>query len=665
MENRFGVKDFIIIVLLVVVGVLVLIAMKQFDRQWDDVKSISARVDGQAQELRQIHDALNRGIVVANNGGPTTQGVAANVDDPFARIRAATTQPGFAKGDWMIEMFPGQVAKLTPLLSGDVYASDVQDYVLESLAQRDPETLKWTGLIASEWKITTNPEAYEKFAAEQRKLPRTDEDIKKDPGAPEGAAFEKFAAEQRKLTRTNDDIAKDPKAPEAVHIRFKLRDGVHFSDGTPLTADDVVFTYNFIMNEKIAAPRQRAYMERIRRVEKIGPLEVEFVYTEPYFEAFDLAAGFGIMPKHFYEQFQPEDFNQSVGYLMGSGPYRMEDPKSWKPGMLIQLVRNERYWGLQPAFDRHVFKEISSDKARLSTFRNGEADRFGASPEQYRELIKDQGLMSKVKRFEFQSPTGGYRYVAWNEKNALFADKRVRQALTMLLDRERMIQEIALGYGVMATGPFNPSSNQYNKDVKAWPYDVDAAKKLLTDVGFTLGSDGVLHMADGKAFEFKLTYPAGGGNYDRMALFMKDAYAKAGIVLKPDPLEWGAFTQRLEDKNFEAISLGWSAGIETDVFQMFHSSQMGPGGDDFMSYKNEEFDRLCAEARSTMDESKRMPLWQKCHAILHEDQPYTFLWFGKSLVFIDNRIENIQLTKTGMSSTNEWYVPSGKQKWTK
>jgi peptide/nickel transport system substrate-binding protein len=641
MENRFGLKDAILFLLVSALILLVILAMVQYDHQWTLIQRVQGQLDEQSQELRNINTMLSNGVALRGNGGsPTTQSgvaVAPAMDgDPFARLRAAPTQPAYSQGVWVIGMFAGQVAKLTPMLSGDVYARDVQDYVLESLAQRDPNTLAWSPFIATEWRVKDDSAAYDAYVARQKTAGKTDE-----------------------------EIAKDPKLPEAVTIDFKMRDNVRFSDGEPLTADDVVFTYDFIMNPAIAAPRDRAYLERIKRVVKKGPYEVEFVFQQPYFEAFSLAGGLGILPKHFYEKFKAEDFNQSTGYLMGSGPYRLEDPTAWKPGMPIQLVRNDRYWGLAPAFDRLVFQEISSDKARLATFRNGKADIFGATPDQYRQLIDDPSLMSHVQRFEYQSPVSGYRFIAWNEKNPLFADKRVRQALTMLLDRDRMIQQIYYGYAVLATGPFSPLSKQYNHELKPWTYNVNAAEKLLTDAGFKVGSDHLLHAPDGKPFRFNFTYPAGTSNYDQMALFMKDSYAHAGIVVNPDPLEWGAFTQRLQDKNFEAISLGWSAGVETDIYQMFHSSQAGPGGDDFMSYKSPELDKLIDEARRTMDDSKRMKLWQQAHAVLHEDQPYTFLWFGKSLVFVDNRIKNIQRVTLGLNPRTEWYVPASMQKWTK
>jgi peptide/nickel transport system substrate-binding protein len=443
-----------------------------------------------------------------------------------------------------------------------------------------------------------------------------------------------------------------------------MRPGVRFSDGIALTVDDVIFTYDFIMNPDIAAPRARAAYDRIKAVKKIGDDEVEFIFKEPYFQAFELAASMQIMPKHFFSKFSAREFNESVGLLLGSGPYRMEDSTNWKPGANLQLVRNNGYWGVPSSFDRLVFREISSDKGRLAAFRNGEVDTFGASPEQYVSLIKDKSLMDHVQRFEYQNPIGGYRFVAWNEKNDLFRKKEVRQALTMLLDRQRMIQQIAYGYGVQATGPFSPLTSQCDPDVKPWPYDVARAKKILADAGFAdRNGDSVIENADGKPFEFKLTYPGGGANYEKMVLFMKDAYAHAGIVLKPDPLEWGVFTDRLSNKNFEAISLGWSSGIENDIFQMFHSSQAGPGGDNFISYGNPELDALITQARTTVDEEKRMPLWRKCHDIIHEDQPYMFLWYGKSLNFVDQRIQNVKEVKLGLNPTDEWFVPIGQQRY--
>lgn len=609
MDNRFGLKDFVLSLLLIVLIISVWLAMKQYDRQWEVIDAIDRKLDEQTRELTQLRRTISSGVVATHT---PSQGISPQTDNnPFERVNTAQAQKDFAVGDWLVDAFSGGLAKLTPLLSGDLYASIIQNHVLDSLATRNPDTLQWQGLLAKGWQIS-------------------------------------------------DD---------GMTITFQLRDGITFSDGTPLTADDVVFTFDLIMNEEIAAPRHRAYFRTIERIEKIGTLEVTFHYREPYFEAFELAASFTVLPKHFYSQFSPEAFNQSVGLLLGSGPYRLEDPTNWKPGKLIQLVRNDRYWGVPPAFDKLVYKEITNDVARLTAFRNGDIDLFAAQPEQYRAMLVDKALAERANHYEYLSPIGGYRYIAWNQRRndepTRFADKRVRQAMTMLTDRAQLVQEVMLGYAVPATGPFNPNSKQQSPAVKLWPYDVDAAKKLLSQAGFEdRDGDGVLESETGQPFQFKLTYPSGNDNYKKMSLFLKDAYAKAGIVVEPDPLEWSVFTERLRNKDYEAITLGWTSGIETDIYQMFHSSQMLAGGDNFMSYANEELDSTIDVARLTVDESKRIPLWHRCHDILHEDQPYTFLFFGKSLRFIDNRINNVEMVKLGLNPNDEWWVPRAKQRWT-
>jgi peptide/nickel transport system substrate-binding protein len=233
----------------------------------------------------------------------------------------------------------------------------------------------------------------------------------------------------------------------------------------------------------------------------------------------------------------------------------------------------------------------------------------------------------------------------------------------MLLDRQHLIDQVMLGYAVQATGPFNPLSKQYNPEVKPLPYDVNGAIALLKEAGFEdRNGDGVIESADGARFEFKLTYPSGSNNYEKMVLFMKDAYARAGIVLIPDPLDWSVLVERLNKKNFEAVSLGWTAGIESDIFQMFHSSQTIEEGDNFMNYRSERLDKAVEQARRTVDEDKRMPLWREAHRIIHEDQPYTFLFFPKSLMFLDARIKNVQQIRLGLNPRSEWYVPKAQQR---
>jgi peptide/nickel transport system substrate-binding protein len=635
MENRFGVKDFVLYLLIIVLIIVVVLGMKQYDRQWDLLQRIQQQGLDQASDLADIHRQLARGLSIKTAAAPSTQ----PGDDPFARIKAAEDMPGYARGDWFVDSGPNS-DRLTPIISGDVFAATVQSHVMESLVTRDPVTLEYQPLLALPgWVI---------------------EDHVADYVAYRSAQFKKGVKP--------DDFLKDSNAPIPLKITFKLRPNLAFSDGVPLTVADVVWTFNLIMNKDVSAARYRSAMNKIRRVTATGDNQVTFEFNEPYFDALGLAGGMAVLPQHFYGKYSPADFNKIPGLLLGSGPYKMDDPTGWTPGKQVVLLRNDRYWGEPSAFNRLVFRIISNDLSRLTAFKNGELDYFQATPEQYQSLLQNQQVVARTQHFDYETATSAYYYIAWNQqrdgKPTRFTDLRVRQAMTMLTDRQRICEDIMLGLAIPANGPFNHLGKQSNPDVKSWPFDVARAKALLKEAGYTDDGSGVLKGSDGQPFSFRITYRSGSPMYDQIMLFLKDSYARAGVTMTPDPLDWSMFRQRMQDHNFDAICLGWSAGVEDDIYQMFDSSQIADGGDDFMSYKNEKLDHLIEQARETVDEAKRLPLWRQCHSILHEDQPYTFLFTRKTTAFVDKRIHNVQKIPLGLNPVDEWFVPLPLQKWT-
>ncbi len=628
MENRFGIKDLVLFLLLGVLVVVVLLAMKQYDRQWQVLDEIRKQGAEQTAELSRIRRSIASGVTLgggapttraaAGANGPTSPGALPGVSDPFFRVMEARQNPDYATGDWLVDNFPANIAKLTPLISVDLYARLIERKVVETLAYIDPVTLKYVPMLATSWQVS----------------------------------------------------------PDGLTITFQLRQGVTFSDGHPFTADDVVFSFDWMMNPKVAAPSARSEFEFCEKVEKISDYEVAFKFKKPYFNSLETAAAtLEILPKHFYSKYEPDKYNDQLGMLMGTGPYRMPDPEGWRPGKLIELVRNERYWGEPAPFNKIVFNEVIEEVAAQTMFRNGQIDRYSAQPDEYVEMVKDKALTARTEHMEFSSPLGGYAYIGWNQerqgKPTAFADKRVRQAMTMLLDRERICREVYLGYANVATGPFEPQSEQADPNVKAWPYKPDAAKALLEQAGFKdRNGDGVIDGPDGTPFRFKLTYPSSSKLYERAVFLMKDGLAKAGISMEPDPQDWPIVQKKLTNRDFDAITLRWGGGsIEGDITQMFHSSQIKDNGDNFIHYVNPDIDKAIDEAKSTVDAAKRMPLWHKCHQILHEDQPYTFLLNQQYLYFFDKRIHNVKPAKLGLNYWGynvmpiAWYVPGPMQKY--
>lgn len=623
MDRRLGAKDLILFVLMAVVIITLFLGMKQYDRQWEELKFLQSQARTQTDDLLAISKTLNlvlkeRGTAVPATMGPAnpTTAVAATPtaapsdpkNDPFYYQKLAQAMPGYASGDAFVRGIPN-IEKITPLTSTDMYSRYIQAGVLETLAIRDARTLEWVPLLAKSWSISS----------------------------------------------------------DGLTITFRIRPEAGFSDGSRLTADDVIFSYAWIMNPKVDAPRERAYYQKIEKVEKDGDDGVVFHFKDPYFKSFEIAAGLQIMSKGFYGKFPIDDFNKNPGLLFGSGPYRLENPTNWSPGKPLKLVRNERYWGAPPAIEKLIFKEFSDDVAKVTDFRNGGNDGlFQLFPEEYMELKKDPELAKRTQHFEYQTPTAGYRYIAWNQqrngKPTIFADKRVRRAMTMLTDRRWIAEDLSLGLATVITGPFIPGSKQCDMSIKPIPFDPDAAKALLKEAGFT-DDNGTLKTPAGDPFKIQLTYPSGNKAYQQMVLFLKDSYAAAGIAVEPNPLNWSVFGQRLKNREFEAITLGWSSNLEGDLYQAFHSDQIKDGGDNMISYSNPELDKTISMARATVDATARMELWHKAHRIIAEDQPYTFLVTRKWLDFISGRFSNIQVTRVGLNDQAEWYVPTTGQKY--
>jgi peptide/nickel transport system substrate-binding protein len=686
MENRFGVKDLIVIFLLISIIAIIGIAMVQYDRQMQRLTSIDTQLRSmneqsasQSKFLQQISQQLASGISL--NSGNTIRPVqidtANDPKDPFVDVRKAMANADYSRGDWLVSNMGTKMSKLTPLLSSDVYASIVQNRVQESLAYRDPETFEWRPLLAQSWSNPTlNLEAWQTFIDERLKVPLTRDDVLKERDLPpekQAEARQKYIDSRLKEGRTRDSVVNEADCPEAVTVRFQLRRGVQYSNGEPFVAADLVWTFNWIMNPAVNAPRHRAYYGRMKSVTAIGDYEVEIKFKEPYFEYFGLAASLTPMSQKFYGRFNPSEFNDKVGLLLGTGPYRLEDPENWRPGKPVVLFRNERYWGVTPTFDRVYYHEVEEDAAELTMFRNGELDIFGAQPEQYETLIKDPDITKKSQNYKYYSRDGGYSYVAWNQlrkgQPTRFADKRVRQAMTMLIDRDRLAQEIYRGFGKPAPGPFGIASKQNDPNIKPWPYDFKKANELLAEAGYkTKNSEGILLGPDGQPFKFKLIYSNKNPIGESIVLQIKASLGRAGIVLEQEPTDWPVMMQKLDQQDFDAITLGWSGGIETDIYQMFHSSQIGGGADNYPAYKNPELDKLIEQARRELDEEKRIPIWRKAHQILHEDQPYTFLLYRESLAFYDRRLKNVYQTRSGMNyvSTDDmpipYYVPAAEQR---
>ena len=234
--------------------------------------------------------------------------------------------------------------------------------------------------------------------------------------------------------------------------------------------------------------------------------------------------------------------------------------------------------------------------------------------------------------------------------------------MTSIIDRKKIIDHLLKGGGRIITSPFYTEGGQNDPDIKPWPYDPERAKELLDEAGWIDHDGDGIRDKDGIPFRFKFMYNSSNTLYIRLVKLLKDEAARIGIDVVADPYEWSVLLPKLTSRQFEATVMGWGGDVIDDPYQLWHSSQIGNGASNYVGFNNPEADELIVTARKTLDEVKRNKLFQKLHLILHEEQPYTFLFERPYMRLLDKRFKNVKIHKMGINWL-EWYVPKELQKY--
>jgi len=446
---------------------------------------------------------------------------------------------------------------------------------------------------------------------------------------------------------------------DGLEMTFRLRKDINFSDGVAVTADDVIFSYETIINPDVDAHALANYYYPIKEVIQIDSHTVKFVFRELYFKGPEIGGLMPIVPKHIYKFSDASEFNKRRSEPVGSGPYLFE---KWDVGQEVVLRRNENYWGRKPKLEKIVFRVITNEVAALQSLRSHQVDFIVPTSEQFVELSADEEFVKEFECLSYWNPGVGYSYIGWNQNTAFFADRRVRLAMTHLVDRETIIKHLMKGQGRIVTGPFYVLGKQYDSSIEPWPYDPERAKELLDEAGWRDTDKDGIRDKKGAPFRFKFMIVSGYVPGEQIAKLLKDEMAKAGIDLIPDPYEWSVFEERLNTRSFDATMLAWGGTVLTDPYQIWHSSQIAGRGSNRVGFNHAEADALIEEARRTLDESKRNKLYHRFHRILHNEQPYTFFRARPSLRFLDRRFKNVKIHKLGLNPL-EWYVPEDQQRY--
>jgi len=470
----------------------------------------------------------------------------------------------------------GEPPTIHPITASDYYAQLVQNYVCEGLLTRDSETYDWKTRLSDKW-----------------------------------------------------EVSKDNKT-----FTFHIRKDATFHDGTPVTAEDVKFSFDAIFNPAYEAAQLRPYYEGIARVDIVDPHTVKFIAKDAYVKNFESAATMNIIPKHVYGDVEKsKKMNRT---LVCSGPYALS---KFDRGQMIVLKKFDKWWGNnEPSYKgNYNFATITmrfykEENVLLERAKKGDLDYIDLKIESY--MKKTDGApwgKTIIKHKVENSAPKDYAFVGWNFRNPLFQDKNVRIALAHLMNREEMNKKFRYSMSELATGAVYNKS-EFAPNIKPFEYSPKKAQELLAKAGWTdSDKDGVLDkMVNGKKVDFKFTLIYATKDWEKYWTMYREDLKKAGIDMELKYLEWNSFLKILDEGKFDAVTLRWSGGtVEPDPKQIWHSSSAVPGGSNFIAYKNPEVDKMIDEARYEPNLAKRTKLLKAVFQKIAEDAPYVFMFNDK------------------------------------
>ncbi len=431
-------------------------------------------------------------------------------------------------------------------------------------------------------------------------------------------------------------------------LTIHLRKGVRFHDGSSFSSKDVKAVVDAVMNPKNATKALASYFQDIESVTTPDEGTVVVTWKKPYYLANrNFLTTLPMIPAKALEgDFDTLAVNRAP---IGTGPWKF---KSWETGRAITFERFPGYWGTPVYLDQIVIRFVKDETVAAQLWEKGEFDLMTRiAPAVWRSIEKPDSSNAWAIRgyHRIRFSENNYGWMGWNELRPFFADRRVRQALAHLYPAEKVAKNIDLDLETPTTCPYFSESPSCDPSVKPLAYDPKKAAALLDEAGWKDTNQDGVRDKDGVPFKFTLAVNAYSVKLGKLAPLLQEELRKAGVAMDIEKVEAAGYIKRLRDTDFDACSLTWSnADPAQDNYPIFHSSQAGKNGSNFVSYKNPEVDRLLEQIREEYDVAKRTELERQLHRAVYEDQVY--LW-------LTNRpmLDAVKVGVMGMKPSLSWY----------
>lgn len=496
-------------------------------------------------------------------------------------------EPAQTGGD-VIQVFSSDITMLNPMLAQDLASGYITGLVYQSLADVHPDDGTLIPSLADSWEVSS----------------------------------------------------------DGLRYRFMLHPDATWHDGEPVTADDVIHSFDAVLAPGGFSPSQGTVERTLASYEKIDDHTVELTARQQSATFLnDTAANVPIMAKHIWEsvpfsewQADPGSTGTDPSRVVGSGLFTFVE---WIPGDHITVARNDNYWlpDQVPVIDRYIYRVVAESTSALSSLQAGESDISGVSSTEAPAFIEDN---PEFVIHEFDRSHITYYLTNMDPaRTEFFLDVRVRQAMLYALDRELIAETIYQGYAVPAHGPQPPLSPAYAPDeiTTIYTYDPERARTLLEEAGWTEGPDGV-RVRDGEPFAIEFTFEQDSATYQQLIPYIQQSWREVGIEMTPIAMPFAAQQEELNRRDYHTALTGITLNTTGNQGTLFRCDSVYPSGYNEVMYCNPEYDALDDLQRQELDPERREDLLLEAANIIAEEVPMAPLVFASGLVASSPRLHN-------------------------
>ena len=458
---------------------------------------------------------------------------------------------------------------------------------------------------------------------------------------PDTMELEPFAAES--YEESEDHLA----------VTFAMKQDLLWSDDTPLTANDYVWTWEQAINPDNEWPRLGSYEPFIESITAADDYTLEVAFKEAIATSIEKASNAlaYVLPAHIWQDLpwnDPEANSEIMAPSVSAGPFVLQE---WRKDQFAAFTANENFFLGRPNFDTYTVQLYGNANVAMEALFSGELDEFGPDNENWPDAQENEN----VQALQWDAPNNAVMYFGFNCRMPMFQDMKVRQALNYALDKELITQELTYGLGQRATGMYLPTSWAYNPDVETFAYDVDKANALLDEAGWVPGDDGVREK-DGERLSFQFIY---GPNNDiireQMATVAQEFWGEVGAEVEVLGMEWGAYLSMTREGPYDwgVFMNMYIPAVDPDM--IWFKKDAGPAYNR-VGYENDRVFELYDQALLEFDREKRKEMYMQIQQILTEESPWIWIYYEQGHTAFSNRVKGVEINDLGLNDVWEWYI---------